>query len=240
MDWWASVDAYCERLDPGFWAEPVNALTNAAFLVAALAAWGLARARGRIDPAVGLLIAILAVIGLGSFLFHTFANRWSGVADVLPIAVFIHVYFYLALTRLHGLSRRVSAFATVLFLLGGFAVARLASGLGSGAGYLPAALAMPGVAVALRLRGLAGAGPLLAAAGVFIVSLAFRTADAAVCPAFPLGTHFVWHCLNAVVLFLLIRLLIRAKGEEATVAAPTVSTAEPWPGAAPAADRKPE
>jgi hypothetical protein len=42
------------------------------------------------------------------------------------------------------------------------------------------------------------------------------------------------------VLFLLIRLLIRAKGEEATVVAPTVSTAEPWPGAAPAADRKPE
>ncbi|SDT92452.1 hypothetical protein SAMN05428979_0445 [Stappia sp. ES.058] len=34
MDWTASVDAYCERVGTAFWAEPVNALTNAAFLVA--------------------------------------------------------------------------------------------------------------------------------------------------------------------------------------------------------------
>ncbi len=35
MDWSRAVNSYCERTDPGFWSEPVNALTNAAFLVAA-------------------------------------------------------------------------------------------------------------------------------------------------------------------------------------------------------------
>ena len=35
MDWTASIDGYCERLDPSFWAEPLNAWTNLAFLLAA-------------------------------------------------------------------------------------------------------------------------------------------------------------------------------------------------------------
>jgi len=35
MDWSAPIDLYCERTDASFWAEPANALTNAAFLIAA-------------------------------------------------------------------------------------------------------------------------------------------------------------------------------------------------------------
>jgi hypothetical protein len=30
------IDAYCERLGPGLWAEPLNAVTNLAFIVAAV------------------------------------------------------------------------------------------------------------------------------------------------------------------------------------------------------------
>jgi hypothetical protein len=37
------------------------------------------------------------------------------------------------------------------------------------------------------------------------VSLTFRTIDIAVCDAFTLGTHFVWHMLNAVVIYILLR-----------------------------------
>ena len=33
MDWSTPVDLYCERLGPSFWAEPVNAFSNAAFLI---------------------------------------------------------------------------------------------------------------------------------------------------------------------------------------------------------------
>ncbi|KZB85003.1 hypothetical protein [Amycolatopsis regifaucium] len=40
------------------------------------------------------------------------------------------------------------------------------------------------------------------AAAVFGVSLAFRSADHAVCGNFPAGTHFVWHLLNGLVLCL--------------------------------------
>ncbi len=44
MDW-GKVYSYCERGgDPSFWAEPLNALSNGAFIIAGLiAAWQLAR-----------------------------------------------------------------------------------------------------------------------------------------------------------------------------------------------------
>ena len=43
MTWTAPIDAYCERLDAGFWAEPLNAATNLAFILAAVACFGLWR-----------------------------------------------------------------------------------------------------------------------------------------------------------------------------------------------------
>jgi hypothetical protein len=38
VNWSTPIDLYCERTDASFWAEPANALTNAAFLIAAAAA----------------------------------------------------------------------------------------------------------------------------------------------------------------------------------------------------------
>ena len=50
------------------------------------------------------------------------------------------------------------------------------------------------------------AGPwMIAAAATLALSLTFRSIDLAVCGAFPLGAHFLWHSLNGVVLYLLLR-----------------------------------
>ena len=102
MDWFEAVDGYCERIDATFWSEPVNAITNAAFLIAAFWVW-----RRPDLPIMGRVLAIiLALIGIGSFLFHTFAQPWAGVADVVPILIYILVYIYVA-TRDY-LARQVS------------------------------------------------------------------------------------------------------------------------------------
>ena len=78
MAWTDKIFAYCERAgDPAFWAEPFNAISNVAFLIAALAGAVLlvrtpnARER-RIEWGLVLLVTI---IGIGSFLFHTYATR---------------------------------------------------------------------------------------------------------------------------------------------------------------------
>ena len=65
----AAVDHYCERTGSALDAEPVNALTNAAFLVGAYIAWRLRSNHSRTDQD-GLIVALIlsmGVVGLGSF-----------------------------------------------------------------------------------------------------------------------------------------------------------------------------
>ena len=75
MDWTRAIDGYCERTDPSFWAEPVIAVTNVAFLIAAWIMWR--RVRGQGLPLAVWMVVILAAIGVGSYLFHTYAQVWA-------------------------------------------------------------------------------------------------------------------------------------------------------------------
>ncbi len=206
MDWTAPIDIYCERLGPDFWAEPINAITNLGFLIAAAYGFATQRRAGRIDPAVTTLIALVAAIGIGSFLFHTFANRWSALADVIPITLFIYIYLGLALRRFFGLSWLAAVALLLAFFVFNLLAERLLAPLISGsAAYVPALLAMlvcGGVLTAWRHP----AGRyLLMAGGVFLVSLTVRTLDLPLCDAAPLGIHWAWHLLNAVTLAVLLK-----------------------------------
>ncbi|OQW61353.1 MAG: hypothetical protein A4S14_17395 [Proteobacteria bacterium SG_bin9] len=208
------IDIYCERLGPAFWAEPANALTNAAFLVAAAAAWMLATPDAKRDPLVRTLIAVLALIGFGSFAFHTLATRGAVLLDVIPIAIFIHLYFYAGLRRFLSLPVLTSIVATIVFFVAGLAIGQAGQGkLNGSISYAPAVIGLLIMAAATYFSSSAAAKharavPRLLGIGfVFLVSLTFRTIDDAVCSAWPLGTHFLWHVLNALVLYLLVRLL---------------------------------
>ena len=105
MNWTQAVDIYCERTGPGLLSEPVNAISNAAFFVAAWLAWRAAKARGLADAPTLTLIGLTAAVGVGSTLFHTFAQRWAGAADVIPILLFILTYFGLTIWRYFGATR---------------------------------------------------------------------------------------------------------------------------------------
>ena len=136
MDWMQTVDGYCERLGPGYWVEPLNAVTNAAFLIAAAVMW-----RRTEGIAIGrLLCVILAVIGVGSYLFHTHATRWAELADVLPILAFILTYVFAASRDFLGLRPWVAGVAVLAFFPYAAATVPLFAmipGLGSSAGYAP-------------------------------------------------------------------------------------------------------
>lgn len=217
MDWNRPINAYCERLGPGFWAVPLNAATNAAFFVAALVGLVLAWRDGRLDAPVVLLVGLTAVIGTGSFLFHTFATAWAALADTIPITVFILGYFGIAMHRFRGVGRGRAVLLTLGFLAAMPALAALldltvGGLLGGSQGYLPAFLALLGVGMWLRGRGHPAGGWLLAAAATFAVSLGLRTLDGPLCPVWPVGTHFLWHMLNGVVLGTLLVALIRHGG----------------------------
>lgn len=199
MGWNASVDAYCERLGPEYWAEPVNAVTNAAFLIAAAVVWP--RVRGM--PAGQAMTAVLAAIGVGSYLFHTHATRLTGLMDVLPILLFILLYLFAASRDFLGLSPLRAGLATAAFLPYAAATVPLWSlipGLGSSAGYMPVPVLILFYAWLLRGRAPGTARGLAAGAGLLLLSLAFRTLDGPLCDAVPFGTHFLWHILNGIML----------------------------------------
>jgi Ceramidase len=211
MDWSAPIDLYCERTDALLWAEPANALSNAAFLIAAATAfWSWRRAGSRDWPALALII-VAAAVGLGSFAFHTVATRGAELGDVIPIAIFIYGYLLLALRRFLHLSASVSVAIVIGYAVGAQALSWLAppSALNGSIGYLPALVAL--IVVARTTRGPVRRGLELTVM-IFTVSLALRTIDLAACETFPLGTHFLWHLLNAVVLYVLLRTAIRGGG----------------------------
>ncbi|MEL6060246.1 MULTISPECIES: ceramidase domain-containing protein [unclassified Methylobacterium] len=222
MEWFEPVRAYCERADAGFWAEPVNALSNAAFLLAAAAAARRA-SQARPPDRVGFgLAGLIAVIGIGSFLFHTLAVRWAMLADVIPIAAFIYAYLALALRRFLRLSRVRVVVGTAGFAMFGFSLTPMLddmtgldlSHLTNGSiDYLPALLALFGVTAMTLMRPeehRIGTGRRLTGIGaLFVISLAARSADQAACASLPIGTHPVWHVLNAVALYGLVATAIR-------------------------------
>jgi len=102
-------------------AEPLNLITNLAFIIAAIVIWP--RIKG--DFAAQLLAVVLASIGVASGLFHSFATSWTGAADSLSILVFILIYLFFAMRRLFAFSSGAAAIGTVAFIPYAAAVAYL-------------------------------------------------------------------------------------------------------------------
>ncbi|MFQ6537730.1 MULTISPECIES: ceramidase domain-containing protein [Aphanothece] len=202
-----TLDLYCERLGPGLLAEPMNALSNGAFLLAAC--WIRASARrlmGGMGRQLGTLVVLVVAIGVGSTLFHTLATPWALLADVIPILLFQLTFLWIYLRQRAKLPP-----GPALGLTAGFLIATLASRgagevLNGSLAYGPTLLVL--LAIGWHDRRRRGSPWLLMAAGTFGLSLVLRTIDQWVCPWQPVGTHLFWHLLNAVVLALAARSLM--------------------------------
>lgn len=210
------IAPYCERTIPGLWAEPLNAVTNLAFLVAAVL---LLRQYLR-EPALRpgnswdlmLLLASLFAIAIGSALWHTLATRWAALADVLPIGVFINVFLASFLIRIARVGIAATVAALVVYQLLFVAVGRWvpATFLSGSLFYAPAWLGLLGMTLYLRRTGSDLSGRFALALLLLTASLTFRSIDQPLCGPLPIGTHFMWHLLNAVVLYLLLTALMQA------------------------------
>ncbi len=201
MDWFQEIDGYCERLTPAYWAEPINAVTNAAFLIAAFIMWR--RVRGQGMPLAMLLVVILAAIGIGSYLFHTHAQVWAALADVAPILLYILVYIFAINRDVWQMRPLLAAMVTALFIPYAAATLplfQLVPGLGGSAAYAPVPLLILIYAFLLRNRTPETARGLAIGAFILIASITFRALDEPLCMQLPLGTHFMWHILNATML----------------------------------------
>ena len=206
-----SVDIYCERTDASLLSEPINALSNAAFLIAAWLLWRLYRRGGGKDMEAAIMIGLIALVGLGSLSFHTFATKGTLLADIIPITLFIFWYLWVCLRRITGF-RNLTAFFLIVAMVAVtnlLEAVPLAYSVNGSISYFPSLAVILAMAIFTKHKNLPQAGAFLLAFACFAISLTFRSIDMALCASFPLGTHFLWHGLNGVLLYLLGRIILQ-------------------------------
>src|SRR5918998_1910094 len=202
------MDAYCERVGAGLLAEPLNAVSNISFLLAAWAAWVLAKRTGTLSAGVRALIAIGVSVGIGSILWHTYPTMLTLTLDSVPILIFISWYIWLYTRNVIGMRPLLAVASVGAFLLATFLAIPYADVLHGALVYTPGLIVALVLGVFHARERMVARFTLLAAAGVYLAALFFRTIDNEVCPVLPIGTHFLWHILIGLVTYLVMRCLI--------------------------------
>jgi hypothetical protein len=199
--WFNSVDIYCERLDASFWAEPINAISNLSFIVAGFFLWRLR------TPRSTLMAILVILIGLGSVGFHTFANRLTGLMDVLAIALYLVTFAFL-IPKQWSRNSLLMQLGCVLLLILTIALSQsLINHLKPAPPWLPPGMYL-GAWMALIIIALvtynsnpSAARFLWLAVIVFPFSLASRQIDMPLCDSIG-GSHWLWHLINGLILYL--------------------------------------
>ena len=197
------IDIYCERTSSDLLSEPLNLISNTAFIIAGIFVLIYAQKKHRLTITVGLQGLLIIIIGIGSALFHSFATQWAMFADVIPILIF-QIIFLASYTRnIVGLSVLKTSGFIGLFLLCGYLFSFFPRGMLNGSlGYAPALLFIFGFGLYHKRTNKHSPWSLILASGLFLMSLIFRSIDHAVCETLPIGTHYFWHLFNAGVLAL--------------------------------------
>jgi len=202
------VDLYCERVGPGFWAEPVNALTNIGFVFAAWFIWRIAVRKQAHDSSIAAMTGMIAAIGIGSFLFHTMATPFTRWLDIIPIFLFQLLYIGFYTRRVINLPVAVIGILLLVFLGASVYGRQFPDVINGSLIYAPALLVIFVLGLYHYQSQNAERSLLLGAASLFLLSIFFRSIDNMICTQFVLGTHFLWHILNALVIYLAMRALI--------------------------------
>ena len=202
-------DIYCERTGPEFWSEPVNAFTNISFILSSvfLSIYLLRKKPCSGDLVNWVFIILIFLIGLGSWSFHTLANLFSLLSDVIPIGVFIILYTWFAFQRLLFINWYFPYIA-VLGVLIASALLSFVPLYGSQS-YLGALVFLFVFGIyCKKFKNLKFSTNLIFASFILLISILFRTIDMHICGYFFLGSHFIWHILNSILLFIVTKVMI--------------------------------
>jgi hypothetical protein len=198
--WLNPVDIYCERLDASFWSEPINAITNLAFIIAGYLIWRIGSPRSQ------LMAILLILIGLGSFSFHTFANQLTGLLDVIAIALYLLTFAYLIPKQWARQSIWIQI-GSVTFLIVSIGLIQWGvTSLKPSLPWLPPGMyvgawfALLVYAAITQVSHPNAARYLRLAVLIFPLSLIARQLDLPLCESSD-GTHWLWHVLNGLTLY---------------------------------------
>lgn len=206
----------CERQHPeGIFAEPLNVLSSIFFFVAAWVIFEKCKNHPEIKFEKKLDIHILNflmfAIGLSSMIFHMAPSKYTELMDIAFIVTFINLYFLSFLIRMAHL--KTFAIIVCFVALTGFShmlVSQFPNAMNDSIAYLSTVITVIFMAIFLKKKKRAGAKDFGYVAVLGVISLTFRSIDNYVCDTVQFGTHFMWHSLNAVIIYLLMNQLVRS------------------------------
>ena len=209
------LDHYCERILPRLWDEPFNVLTNIAFLLVAFLLFRKLRtlSSSSVNNSLDLwiLIGLVTAIGVGSATWHLLAAGWALWADRIPILLFISFFLVSCLVRMVNLSITTSLVLLVIFhIINVFVQIHFPPPtLNGSVFYIPTFLFLITITFLLGSHhSLPVKSNFLIASVIFAIAIIFRSIDLAVCDSISIGTHFIWHLLIALTIYLLMTALI--------------------------------
>ena len=193
------IGFYCGRFGPGVLGEPLNQLSNLAFIAGAAFAWSVWRRDASRSPWELILFLSAASIGIGSLVFHGEPTPATLLGDLVPIQIFGLAFGGYVLTRYLGLSvfTSVAVLACFVLLRQSWMAVAPRGVLGGGITHVPTFLALAALGMLLRRRDNSVSTYVLAALLSYACALLVRSWDLYLCQSFPLGVHWLWHLLTA-------------------------------------------
>jgi len=203
---------YCERISTPYFFEPLNTVSNLAFIMAAYYSFSLIKRSNTHDPSIKLLPYVITAIGLGSMSFHSFRSEFTNYLDIIPILIFMLLSVY---TILQKTFRNVSTVKMLFILFGIVQIASYYLFRYYIYGIVPYVITLTLLIIlGIRLYKQHGSRmvrlfvpPLLS----FFVALVFRNMEFGICSSIQTGTHFLWHIFAALTTLLTVRLLVNLK-----------------------------
>ena len=203
------ITEYCERIGNEFYSEPFNALSNIAFFVSAFFIYKLLKKHAIKSFGYWFLFTLLVLGSIGSLLWHSFRNPLTLSLDAVPIFIFFFTFVYLLLEQLTRSKRKALILLVSFFILQVLASYVFPTFLNGSIRHVVNGIAFLGIVVWLYKKYANFSRHLPVAFLLYILAILLRSIDNSVCSIFPVGTHFMWHVLNAAAAYFAIRALLK-------------------------------
>ncbi|KKU75860.1 MAG: hypothetical protein UY01_C0002G0003 [Candidatus Nomurabacteria bacterium GW2011_GWB1_47_6] len=185
---------YCEHIMGHFLSQPLNAISNIAYFLAAFLSY--IYLRQHTAPKLYVLPILLGVVGIGSMWWHITNSSIGDILDTYSIALFASVTTLLFLTKItkSKIIAAVSFAALLSFVL-------MAERFVALNGSLPYVVLLGGFLIAGKIyvkKFPSVKVVFISTSLTFLIAITLRSLDIFLCPILPFGTHFIWHILIAV------------------------------------------
>lgn len=197
---------YCERVGYGPFDEPLNAISNLAFVIAAVLAAKHIRAFPDTPCGAKWLPWILGAVAVGSTLYHTLRSPVTFVVDLLPLITFVLAGIFLVLRRFMAKLSEAVVVATAFIGLQ-IVVLIIAPNdfLNDSTPHVLTFVFILLLMVPIARRYYSLLWQVVPIVAFYALGIVFRTIDMVLCQWLPFGTHFLWHIAGAATGYYVVR-----------------------------------